>query len=121
MLTKEILGKLQLHGRTIFDEEKSALFFNWTCSGFTVIFSGSVLKARFTALGDKGPAFSGFPEPAPDYPFFGVIADGGELSLRTECREEDAELTLFEGEKGRHTLRVVKLSENARGLSLIHI
>ena len=115
MLTKEILGKLQLHGRTIFDEDKNALFFNWTCSGFTVIFSGSVLKARFTALGDKGPAFPGFPEPAPDYPFFGVIADGGELSLRTECREEDAEFTLFEGEKGRHTLRVVKLSENARG------
>ena len=88
MLTKEILGKLQLHGRTIFDEDKNALFFNWTCSGFTVVFSGSVLKARFTALGDKGPAFPGFPEPAPDYPFFGVIADGGELGLRTECREE---------------------------------
>ena len=115
MQAKEILDKLQLHGRTVFDEEKQALFFNWTCSGFTVVFDGSVLKARFTALGDKGPAFPGFPEPQPDYPFFGVILDGGELSLRTECREEDACFTLFQGEKGRHVLRVVKLSENARG------
>ena len=115
MRTKEIIGKLRLHGRTIYDEERQALFFNWTCSGFTVVFSGSVLKARFIALGDKGPAFPGFPEPQPDYPFFGVIADGGELSLRTECREENAEFTLFAGEKGTHTLRVVKLSENARG------
>ena len=62
MLTKEILDKLQLHGRTLFDEEKQALFCNWTCSGFTAVFDGSVLKARFTALGDKGPAWPGMPE-----------------------------------------------------------
>ena len=61
MLTKEILDKLQLHGRTVFDGERGVLFFNWTCSGFTVVFAGSTLKARFTALGDKGPAFPGFP------------------------------------------------------------
>ena len=115
MPTKEILDKLQLHGRTLFDEEKQALFCNWTCSGFTAVFEGSVLKARFTALGDKGPAFPGMPEPQPDFPFFGVVADGGELTNRTECRAEDAWFTLFEGEKGRHTLRLVKLSENARG------
>ena len=115
MRTREILDKLRIHGRTVFDEERQALFFNWTCSGFTVVFSGSELKARFTAMGDKGPAFPGFPEPAPDYPCFGVLVDGGELSLRTECREEDAEYTLFSGAKGQHTLRVVKLSENSRG------
>ncbi len=115
MLAKEILDKLQLHGRTIFDENKQALFFNWTCAGFTLRFTGSVLKARFTALGDKGPAFPGMPEPAPDYPWFGVVADGGELTCRTECREEDAWFTLFSGERGQHDLRVVKLSENARG------
>ena len=115
MLAKEILDKLQLHGRTLFDEDKQALFFNWTCAGFTVCFNGGTLKARFTAMGDKGPAFPGMPEPQPDYPFFGVVADGGELACRTECREEDAWYTLFEGKKGQHSLRVVKLSENARG------
>ena len=59
MLTKEILGKLRLHGRTVFDEEKNALFFNWTCSGFTVVFTGSVLKARFTAMGMPIPRIIG--------------------------------------------------------------
>ena len=115
MLAKEILDKLQLHGRTLFDDDRQALFFNWTCAGFTAVFSGSVLKARFVALGDKTGAFPGMPEPKPDYPCFGVIADSGELDKRTECRDEDAVYTLFEGEKGTHTLRVVKLSENARG------
>ena len=115
MLAKELLSKLQLHGRTLFDEDKQALFFNWTCAGFTVCFTGGTLKARFTAMGDKGPAFPGMPEPQPDYPFFGVVADGGELNCRTECTAEDAWYTLFEGEKGQHSLRVVKLSENARG------
>ncbi len=115
MLAKEILDKLQLHGRTLFDEERQALFFNWTCAGFTVVFNGSVLKARFVALGDKTPGFPGMPEPQPDYPFFGVVADGGELACRTECREEVAWFTLYTGEKGQHSLRVVKLSENARG------
>ena len=115
MLTNEILDKLLLHGRTLYDEERKALFFNWTCAGFTVRFTGSVLKGRLVALGDKMPAFPGMPEPAPDYPCFGVVADGGELEGRRECREEDAWYPLFEGAPGEHTLRVVKLSENARG------
>ena len=68
MLAKELLSKLQLHGRTLFDEDKQALFFNWTCAGFTVCFTGGTLKGRFTAMGDKGPAFPGMPEPKPDYP-----------------------------------------------------
>ncbi len=115
MLNKDILAKLRLHGRTFYDGEAGALFFNWTCSGFTAVFTGSRLTARFTALGDKGPAFPGFPEPAPDYPCFGVILDGGDLTGRTECPEGEGEYTLFQGENGTHTLRVVKLSENARG------
>lgn len=115
MLTKDVLAKLRLHGRTLYDGERQALFFNWTCSGFTAVFTGSLLRARFTALGDKGPAFPGLPEPQPDYPCFGVVTDGSELEGRTECREEDAWFTLFSGERGTHTLRVVKLSENARG------
>ena len=37
---KEMLKNLCLHGRTVWDEEKQALFCNWTCSGFTVLFTG---------------------------------------------------------------------------------
>ena len=112
---KELLPLLALHGRTVFDENRQALFFNWTCSGFTVTFTGTRLTARMTALGDKIPPMPGFPEPPVDWPCFGVVAEDGELSNRTECREEDASFTLWEGTPGTHTLRVVKLSENARG------
>ena len=47
MLTNEILDKLLLHGRTLYDEERKALFFNWTCAGFTVRFTG-YLQASLT-------------------------------------------------------------------------
>jgi hypothetical protein len=115
MNAKELLPLLTTHGRTVFDEDRRALFFNWTCSGFTVAFSGTTLRARMTALGDKIPPMPGFPEPPVDWPCFGVAAEDGELTGRTECRGEDASFTLFEGNGGEHTLRVVKLSENARG------
>ena len=112
---KELLPLLTTHGRTLFDEDRKALFFNWTCSGFTVAFSGTRLSARMTALGDKIPPMPGFPEPPVDWPCFGVVTENGELENRTECREEDAPFTLWEGAPGEHSLRVVKLSENARG------
>ena len=117
MKVKELLPKLALHGRTVFDEQKEALFFNWTCAGFTVAFTGKTLKARMTALGDKIPPMPGMPEPPTDYPCFGLVLDDGEtLAARQECREEDAWYTLWEGEAAEsHVFRVVKLSENARG------
>lgn len=107
---------LGLHGRTVYDENRQALFFNWTCSGFTVSFKGRTLRARLTALGDRLPAMPGFPEPPTDWPCFGVVGPDGTLTGRTECREDDAWYTLWEADGSERTeLRVVKLSENARG------
>ena len=116
MNAKEFLPLLRLHGRTVFDEEKNALFFNWTCSGFTVRFRGRTLRARLTALGDTFPTIPGMPELPPDYPFMGVVIDGADEPVG--CRvydKEDEWVTLFEGGDGVHTLRAVKLSEGARG------
>lgn len=117
MKVKELLPLLRLHGRTVFDGEKGALFFNWTCSGFTLRFRGAKLRARLCALGDKMPPFPGFPELPPDYPWMGVVVDGADEP--TNCRvydKEDEWVELFAAEEaGKHSLRVVKLSENARG------
>lgn len=115
MKIKEILPQLQLHGRTIFDEQKEALFVNWSCAGFTVRFTGSVLKVHLIAMSDQIPGFPGMPTPPPDWPCFGVVCDGGELSGRTHVTDEDKWFTVFEGDAGEHVLRFVKLSENARG------
>lgn len=110
---KELLNKLKLHGRTVWDDQAQALFCNWTCAGFTVTFAGSKLRAELTVLEDKIPSPPGFP-PTPDYyPCIGVVVDG-ELRNRQEIRE-NGWYDLWQGEEGEHTLRFVKLSENSRG------
>lgn len=111
---KELINKLQIHGRTVWDEEKQALFCNWTCSGITVRFTGTCLKAKFTVMADQIPAMPGFP-PNPDYyPCVGVVTDGQTLENLQEITA-DGWYDLWQGEKGEHTLRLVKNSENSRG------
>ena len=36
MKIRELLPLVKIHGRTIYDEEKEALFCNWSLSGFTM-------------------------------------------------------------------------------------
>ena len=111
---KELMNKLQLHGRTVWDEEKQALFCNWTCTGFTVRFTGTSLKAKLTVMADQIPAMPGFP-PNPDYyPHIGVVADGVTLENRQDILA-DGWYDLWQGEEGEHTVRFVKVSENSRG------
>ena len=117
MKANELLPLLRLHGRTVFDEEKNALFFNWTCGGFTVRFRGRTLRARLSALSDQIPPLPGMPQPPPDFPYMGIVADGA--AEPTNCRvydREDEWATRYEAaDDGEHTVRVVKLSEAARG------
>lgn len=111
---KELLNKLTIHGRTVWDEEKQALFCNWTCSGFTVRFTGTSLKAKLTVMADQIPSMPGFP-PNPDYyPCVGVVTDGQTLENLQEITT-DGWYDLYQGEAGEHTLRFVKNSENSRG------
>lgn len=111
---KELMKKLQLHGRTVWDEEKQALFCNWTCTGFTVRFTGTCLKAKLTVMADQIPSMPGFP-PNPDYyPHVGVVADGETLENRQDILS-DGWYDLWQGEAGEHTVRFVKVSENSRG------
>ena len=43
---------LHPHGRTWFDPSIGALWFNWTCSGFTITFTGKTLRAKILAIGE---------------------------------------------------------------------
>ena len=45
-----LLSKLTFHGRTVTDPDTGGVFFNWTCGGFTVAFSGKTLRARAEEL-----------------------------------------------------------------------
>ncbi len=110
---KTALPLLKLHGRTRWIESRGALFFNWTCAGFTVRFRGSFLRGTFLALADRLP----FPPDAPeDLPVIAATgADGETLAVRRLLKDGENSIELFSGEAGEHTVRVVKLSENMRG------
>lgn len=115
MRIKELMPLLQLHGRTVFDEEKQALFCNWSCSGFSVGLKGSWLKVRVTVMSDQQPGMPGRPFPPADWPCLAVVADGSaELENRMELHE-DGWVEIYNGEPGDHQLRIVKPNENARG------
>lgn len=99
---EQMLPLLQLHGRTVTDKDAQTLYFNWTCAGFTVRFTGKVLRAKFRAQG---------------HPWIGVSLDGGKTLLpRFECAPNSAWYTIWESSaEEEHCLRIIKLSENAHG------
>ena len=116
MKIQELMPMLKLHGRTIYDDKKEALFCNWTCSGFTVGVDGTYLKVKVAAIYDLMPEMPNFPPPTPDWPCIGAVVDG-ELVNRTECQNEDAEwVTIWEStEAKRQEIRFIKISENSKG------
>ena len=115
MLIKELMPLVKIHGRTVYDEEKQALFCNWTCSGLTLKMTGRTLKVKVLAMSDQIPGMPNMPTPPPDWPCIG-LAIGEELVYRHECREAEEWLTVYEAEEEKTVeLRLLKVSENARG------
>ena len=115
MKIKELLPAVKIHGRTVYDEEREALFCNWTCSGLTLKMTGKVLKVKVLAMSDQIPGMPNMPTPPPDWPCIGAVVDN-ELIYRHECREEEEWLTVYEGDEYKTVvIRLVKVSENARG------
>ena len=115
----ELRDYLRFHGRTLTDDRKHAVFFNWTCSGFTCTFTGKTLAA--TLVGIPSPNIAGPGQPD-EYPYIGIATEGpaGERSRalihRFKVDAGEHEYTLFSSDdEGPHTVRIVKLSENMRG------
>ena len=103
------------HGRVLDLADGSC--FNWSCSGFTIRFTGSRLLARLVPAGEPSPVL---PPAAPviEYPHAGVSEDGKTLARRFVCQTAGW-YTLFDGAMGEHTLRLVKITENLRGKLLL--
>lgn len=115
MKIKELLPLIKVHGRTVYDEQSQALYCNWTCSGFTVKISGKTLKIKVKASYDQLQGMPNMPTPDPDWPCVG-LALNDELIYRHVCNEEDDWLSVYETKEEKIVeLRIVKVSENARG------
>jgi len=111
---EDIKKHARFFGRTIPNGDCTVEFFNWTCSGFEVRFTGKKLAAEMVSIPARAPMTQ---EVIYEYPWVAVLVDGSEeFSQRFELAEQEKWYTLFESETaGTHTVRVVKLSENARG------
>ena len=122
MKIKELMELSRIHGRTVYDEDMEALFCNWSCSGLTVRFEGKKLAIRIKAMSDQIPGMPGMPTPPPDWPCIGAVVND-ELIFRKECHEEDEWIVLYEEEETKDVeVRIVKVSENARGkLAILEI
>ena len=102
---------LRWSGRTLFDENRRAVFFNWTCAGFTVRFYGTRLKLELIATAEH------YPGEGDNLPWLAAFLDGAEEPLRkfSLCEGENDILLFESGVPEEHTLQIVKLSEGSKG------
>ena len=108
---------LRAHGRTWSDGE--LLHFNWTCSGFELLFEGRFLAADFVAACTQELEGLPYDTNAPTHevwPCVAVFLDGETRPYRRFCcgAVRTTEV-LFSAEKTeKHLIRVVKLTENLK-------
>ena len=50
---EQLVSLVRTHGRTWLDAQTGGIWFNWTCAGFTITFTGKTLRARVLAFGDE--------------------------------------------------------------------
>ena len=92
-------------GRTYFDEKADAVFFNWTCAGFDLMFQGSKIEAEFVSsyCSDKFAAY------------LLVLIDSGtdnEYKHKIKLDKQRAFYTLAENlTYGFHSIKVIKITE----------
>ena len=102
---------ISFFGRTIYDEQTDAVFFNWTGAGFEAAFEGTRFEATLLALQSSGQ-----PE-GKLWPCVSVFLDDGEAPVCELLLERpEQRYTLFESDSPeRHRIRVVKRTENEKG------
>jgi len=106
-----ILRDISFFGRTLYDERTEAFFFNWTGSGFEVVFEATKLEVLLLALESNNS-----PEGAL-WPCVSVFLDEGQEPVQELFLNQSVcHCTLFESDSPeRHRIRVVKRSENDKG------
>lgn len=111
LTARDCAQHLRWSGRTLYDESRDTLFFNWSCAGFTVRFFGKRVVLDVLAFPET------YPGEADSLPWFALFLDGAKeparifsLSVGESC------VTLFTSEiAGEHTLTLVKRSEGSKG------
>lgn len=105
-------------GRTYTEKEQNTIFFNWTCSGMEFEFTGEYLLAKFSAY--SAIEFEGMTADAPQrvvWPWIAVFLDDAEEPIRQmEISHEKDTCLIFSSEsRETHRIKIVKITENAKG------
>lgn len=108
---KEIQNDISFFGRTIVDRQTGAAFFNWSGSGFEIIFEGKKIDACMLAMETV------FPPEGILWPWISVFLDDDDKPVKEILLDRPMQFyTLFSSEVNeKHKLRVVKRSENDKG------
>ena len=111
LTAKDCAQHLRWSGRTLYDESRDALFFNWTCAGFTMRFFGKRIAMDALAFPET------YPGEEDSLPWFALFLDGAKEPTQIfSLTAGEQTITLFESETaGEHTLTLVKRSEDSKG------
>ena len=108
---EDLRPKMHYFGRTFQDTGRDAIFFNWTGAGFVLTFEGTRLDVEFVA------SETVFLPEGIHWPWVSVYIDGADAPVNEFCvGKPSGTYTLFQSKSyERHTIRVVKRSENDKG------
>lgn len=111
LTAKDCLSRLRWSGRTLYDAPNDAVFFNWTCAGFTLRFSGTKLTMDALTFVET------YPGEMDGVPWFALFLDEKKEPERIfGLQDGETSFILYESETVEtHTLRLVKRSEGSKG------
>lgn len=103
--------RLRWSGRTLYDDTHDAVFFNWTCAGFTLRFSGTKLAMRALAFAET------YPGETDSLPWLALFLDEKKEPERIfGLQAGEQSVTLFESDVAEtHTITIIKRSEGSKG------
>lgn len=106
-----IADKVRLIGRTLFDQDMGATFFNWTGSGFELSLIGTKVDIELVVQADY------FPTEGTNLPWIAILIDEDRKPSRLIGLSEGTRTyTIYESrERETHRIRVIKRSENSKG------
>lgn len=118
---QEVRDRVEVYGRSYYDETEKVLYSNYTCGSWEVRFKGTFLAVNFSVIPDTFvppialPPGKELPQKK-DWPWISVFLDGEEEAYqKLPVRGETASVMLICSEQEEeHIIRIVKLTENFR-------
>ncbi|MDD2417837.1 MAG: GDSL-type esterase/lipase family protein [Oscillospiraceae bacterium] len=99
------VNNIAFYGRTYFNKNDNALFFNWSCAGFELMFKGTKIEAEFVSTYSEDSLAA----------YLLVLVDYGtdnEIRHKIKLDKQKALYVLAENlSYGTHSIKVLKISE----------